>query len=148
MPILEAGWVDTKSNRWSPQLLQIHGPTADVTVGWIIENEEDDVPDVEPAKALIDTGASESCIDENLAIKLQLPVVDVNSMAGVGGAQDHNVYAAEVNITALGFKQFGRFTGVHLVAGGQTHQVLLGRTFLQDIIMVYDGRRGHVTISV
>jgi len=148
MPILEAGWVDTQTQRGSPQLLQIHGPTADVTVGWIIENEEDDVPDVEPAKALIDTGASESCIDENLAIKLQLPVVDVISIAGAGGAQDHNVYAAEVNITALNFMQFGRFSGVHLSAGGQSHQVLLGRTFLQTMIMVYDGRRGHVTISI
>lgn len=148
MPILEAGWVDTQTQHWSPQLLQIHGPTADVTVGWIIENEEDDVPDVESAKALIDTGASESCIDENLAIKLQLPIVDVISIAGAGGPQDHNVYAAEVNIPALSFKQFGRFAGVHLSAGGQSHQVLLGRTFLQPMIMVYDGRRGHVTISI
>lgn len=88
MPILEAGWVDTQTQRGSLQLLQIHGPTADVAVGWIIENEEDDVPDVEPVKALIDTGASESCIDENLAIKLRLPVVDVMSIAGsAGGAR-------------------------------------------------------------
>lgn len=148
MPILEAGWVDTQTQHWSPQLLQIHGPTANVTVGWLVENEEDDSPDAIRAKALIDTGALQSCIDDDLAVQLQLPVVDIVSISGVGGAQDHNVYAAEVNITALSFKQFGRFAGVHLSAGGQSHQVLLGRTFLQNMIMVYDGRRGHVTIAI
>ncbi len=148
MPILEAGWVDSQTQRGSPHALIENGPTADVMVGWLVENEEDNAPDAIPAKALIDTGASQSCIDEDLAVQLQLPVVDIISISGVGGAQDHNVYAAEVNITALSFKQFGRFAGVHLSAGGQSHQVLLGRTFLQPMIMVYDGRRGHVTISI
>ena len=147
MPILEAGWIDTNTQRGFPNALIIHGPTTDVTVGWMVENEEDNIPDVVPTKAFIDTGASESCIDEDIAIQLQLPVVDIIQIAGVGGAQEHNVYAAEVTIPGLEFKQYGRFAGVHLLDGGQQHGVLLGRSFLQTMIMVYDGRRGHVSIA-
>lgn len=35
--------------------------------------------------ALIDTGATESCIDEELAHQLQLPLVDRQQGSGVGG---------------------------------------------------------------
>ncbi len=38
-----------------------------------------------------------------------------------------------------------RFIGVDLVAGGQTHGVLLGRGFLEDVIMIYGGLKAQVT---
>jgi hypothetical protein len=42
---------------------------------------------------------------------------------------------------------WGRFAGVNLVAGGQTHATLLGRTFLQYLVMHYDGPTGRVTLT-
>ena len=47
----------------------------------------------------------------------------------------------------LNFTIYGMFAGVHLVAGGQIHRALIGRTFLQHYTMVYEGRTGTVTIS-
>ncbi len=41
----------------------------------------------------------------------------------------------------------GALAGVDLKAGGQTHNALLGRTFLRHFKMVYGGRSGTVTIS-
>lgn len=148
MPLLEVGWQDPTTLKGSPGALMENGPTTDVTVGWLTQNESENAPDFAPAKALIDTGATESCIDDNLALMLQLPIVDVITLSGIGGAEEHNVYAAEIRIPRLKFRQFGRFAGIHLSAGGQAHEVLLGRTLLQDMIMIYDGRRGHVTLAI
>lgn len=98
--------------------------------------------------ALIDTGAMESCIDEQLAQQLQLPLVDQVQVAGVGGHITLNVYLAHISLPALGgFTQYGRFSGVHLAAGGQPHQALIGRTLLRDSILIYDGKSGSVKLA-
>lgn len=47
----------------------------------------------------------------------------------------------------MNFTLYGRFLGVHLLAGRQPHQALLGRTFLQEFTMTYEGRTGVVTLS-
>jgi hypothetical protein len=97
--------------------------------------------------ALIDSGATESCIDEMLAISLKLPLIDKIMMGGVAGAKEHNVYLAALNMPAIGRSQYGRFAAVDLAGGGQLFRVLLGRTFLADVIHIYDGLRGQVTVG-
>lgn len=49
---------------------------------------------------------------------------------------------------ALNFTLYGAFFGVHLIAGGQPHQALLGRDFLQYMTMDYKGNTGSVTLSM
>jgi len=104
-----------------------------------------------PAKlldALIDTGASDSCIDEDMAAALKLPLVDQIDTSGVGGVHKLNVYLGYIRIVSLNYLQYGRFTGAKLQAGGQPHRALLGRTLLQGMILVYDGRDGTVRLAV
>jgi predicted aspartyl protease len=96
--------------------------------------------------ALIDTGATESCIDEQLAQRLQLPLIDQERRSGIGGTITLNIYLGYIVIPAIA-RVYGRFTGVHLQAGGQTHQALIGRTLLRDTLMVYDGRTGMVRLA-
>jgi predicted aspartyl protease len=97
--------------------------------------------------ALIDTGALESCIDSDLAMRLNLPIVDRRRISGVHGAREVNVHLAHIHIPALFFTIYGPFCSVDLAAGGQQHRALIGRTFLQSFTMVYDGRTGNVTLS-
>jgi predicted aspartyl protease len=97
--------------------------------------------------ALVDTGASQSCIDSDLAAALGLKPIDEILMAGVGGAKQHLVYLAHILIPQLDIIQWGAFAGVDLKAGGQAHRVLLGRTFLNGCILIYDGIRAQVTIA-
>jgi hypothetical protein len=101
----------------------------------------------EQVLALIDTGALMSCIDDVLAKKLALPVIDQQQCSGVSGTSNHDVYMAYIDIPNIGFGQYGRFLGVHLESGGQHHKVLFGRTLLQTMVMIYDGLRGHVTLA-
>lgn len=104
-----------------------------------------------PAKlldALIDTGAYDSCIDEDLAQKLELPLVDQVTTAGVGGQHQLNVYLGYIRIVPLNLVQYGRFTGAKLQAGGQPHMALIGRTVMKGMVLVYDGRDGTVRLAV
>jgi predicted aspartyl protease len=99
-------------------------------------------------EALIDTGATDSCIDEELATELQLPLIDHWDGSGIGGTEKFNVYLGHIRIAALGLIQYGRFMGVKLSAGNQPHQALLGRSVLKDMVLVYDGRDGSVRLAV
>ncbi|MEO5333533.1 MAG: retroviral-like aspartic protease family protein [Magnetococcus sp. YQC-5] len=146
MPLTDAGFLN-EEGRYQRDSLLWHGPSIQVIVGHM---QFPDIPtpeQFETVHALIDTGATESCIDAGLAERLQLPVVDLQPMSGIAGPTDHYVYLARVSIPSLDFTQYGRFTAVHLAQGGQEQAVLLGRTFLQHVIMIYDGLRAQVTLA-
>jgi hypothetical protein len=98
--------------------------------------------------ALIDTGAGDSCIDEDLANELGLPLVDKQVCSGVGGEHELNLYLGHIRIPGLGQIRWGRFIGVKLASGGQRHRALIGRAQLVGMILIYDGRTGAVTLSV
>ena len=97
--------------------------------------------------ALIDTGATQSCIDESIAVALKLPLIDKVMMGGVAGAKEHNVYLASLIVPGIR-SQYGSFAGVDLAGGGQVHRVLLGRTFFTHSILIYDGFRAQVSFGV
>jgi predicted aspartyl protease len=105
-------------------------------------------PSLKIVEALIDTGAFDSCIDEALAQELNLPLIDQADCSGVGGAHKLNVYLGHIRIIGLNCVQFGRFIGAKLTDGGQPHHALLGRSVLQSMILVYDGRTGNVSLAV
>jgi predicted aspartyl protease len=103
------------------------------------------IPSVQ-VPALIDTGASESCIDEQLAQQLQLPLIDTTITSGIGGSVTLNMYLAHISIPEL-VTEYGQFTGVHLQGGGQFHRALIGRKLLDDVLLVYDGHTGLVRLA-
>jgi predicted aspartyl protease len=97
--------------------------------------------------ALIDTGAADSCIDEDLANELGLPLVDRQTCSGVGGEHELNIYLGHIRIPSLGQIRWGRFTGARLASGGQVHRALIGRAQLTEMVLIYDGPTGAVTIT-
>lgn len=149
MPIIEAG-VPDNDGKLDPNQLTLLGPSIRVSIGHFRSGDESStIPkEDEFAVALVDTGATESCIDISLAQYLELPIVDTMTISGSDGAKKHDVYMAQIHIPDLKFTQFGKFAGVNLDGGGQLHKALLGRTFLQNTIMIYDGLRGQVTITI
>jgi len=65
----------------------------------------------------------------------------------ISGQQDAIMYLAQIHISKLGHTIYGAFAGVHLTKGGQPHRALMGRLFLQNFTMIYDGKTGAVKIS-
>jgi predicted aspartyl protease len=133
-------------------LLVSVGPTLFVDVGFdpnydaLVEGAKP-IPGVENVHALVDTGATECCIDSALALSLNLPVVDRRKISGISGLSEVNVHLAQVHVSSLLYTMYGLFSAVDLAAGGQNHQVLIGRTFLKDFLMTYEGTTGTVVIS-
>ena len=145
MPEVECGFLN------QPDLLVNLGPTIKVQIGFDQNYSANSgrIPYLPPQDyhALIDTGATESCIDSTIAIALGLPVINERDVSGVHGQAKVNVHLAQIYIPALQFTQYGAFSGVHLHAGGQPHSALLGRTLLRHMTMTHTGGTGSVILS-
>lgn len=155
MPSHECGFDYVEGESTGGELLVDFGPTIEVDIGF----DEHYIgaggvatappkPGIKEVRALIDTGATQNCIDSMLAARLGLPVIDRKKVSGVNGEMEVNVHLAQVHVPQLGRTISGRFFGVHLHAGGQQHSALIGRDFLRHVRMVYDGVTGKVTLSV
>lgn len=129
-----------------------YGPTLLVDVGFdpTFDPEKEGtipIPSIQQVHAVVDTGATISCIDKRLATQLKLPIVDRANFGGISGNYLADMHASQIYIPALDFIQYGSFAGVDLISGGQRHFVLIGRTFLNSFQMNYNGITGKVVIS-
>jgi len=156
MPRAKCGFNDSPPNA-APQLsgrdlLVSVGPTLLVDIGFDSKFDPAATPlktpsaSIQGVHALVDTGASESCIDRDLADQLKLPIIDRRKIAGVGGAHEVNMYLAQIHVPSLTFTLYGAFAGVGLADGGQPHKALIGRTFLMRFTMIYTGSTGDVEL--
>jgi predicted aspartyl protease len=102
---------------------------------------------VQNVPALIDTGATLSCIDDALAQQLQLPLINQTQSVGAHGQGPLNVYLAYIAVPGLNAVQAGEFIGAIMNVSGQIHRALIGRSLLQNMLLVYDGRSGSVKLA-
>jgi predicted aspartyl protease len=87
--------------------------------------------------ALIDTGASDICIDIKTARRLGLHAVDTTFIGGIGGSVESVVFADVLEVPNLQFRRVVRmFSPKDVVLSSK---MLLGRSFLENFIMTYDG---------
>ena len=129
----------------------IQGPTLLVEIGFdpAFEESEVDRPDIpdDLLPALVDTGATESCVDARLARELNMPLVGRRTVSGIGGDTQVDYFLGQIYVAGLGQTIYGHLAGVHLRNGGQPCYALIGRTFLQNLTLHYEGRTGNVTLS-
>jgi hypothetical protein len=153
MPEVNCGFQSPPGSDVGRDLLVYLGPTLIVDIGFDpsyipgLYPPTAPIPGMRGLQALVDTGALESCIDNLLASQLNLPVVDRTLISGLHGSHEANVFIAQIHIPSLDFTIYGNFVGVDLQAGGQGHCALIGRTFLQNFTMTYEGRTGTVITS-
>ena len=126
-----------------PFALTRYGTTVEVTVSPLVHDGKRPLKEV--THALIDTGAEESCIDERLARRLRMPVVDRQNLLG-RESREHNVYAANIVVHDLELAVQGRFVGIDFILEDIPQGVILGRTFLEGVVMIYNGLKGEATL--
>jgi predicted aspartyl protease len=97
----------------------------------------DGVPEYFEAGALIDTGASDNCIDYRIAQSLGLRVIDQRTISTVGGPIEVNVYLGVFEIPILRFKKLMRLFAPKI--DRVNYQVLIGRSVLKDYLLTFDG---------
>lgn len=97
---------------------------------------------------LVDTGASITCIDAQAAHQLDLPAIDVVSMASATHAGiDRNVYPIQIGIVGTPLRlQVPRAIEAELAAQGLV--LLIGRDALQFCTLFYNGPAGEITLSL
>ena len=150
MPDVECGFRHLPESN-TPEALVHLGPTLMVRIGF--DPNFRPVPGAAPElpsdrhPALVDTGATECCIDSELAVALNLPIFDRQQMASAHGVGAVDMHLAQIHVPELGVTVYGPFAGVHLRAGELHHTALIGRTFLRRFTMVYEGETGAVSIG-
>lgn len=149
MPSLQAGFKVGKDKETPADLLLRLGPTLLVDIGMKSRSAPSEPPDLpmKNVKALIDTGAGGDCIDDDLARALGLQISDEGEISGIGGRHTAFIYTARLYIPSANKLLFQQFTGVKLQQGDQWQRVILGRSFLRQYRMIYDGADGSVSLD-
>lgn len=129
-----------------PRLRVILGP--EQTIARQLQQKGEQLPGTVTGWALIDTGASCTCVDEDVAKQLQLPAVDVEIMTSASQeACERNVYPVSILVPDLQLPiSASRAIGASLKA--QDLVLLIGRDVLQACLLVYNGRIGQFTLSI
>ncbi len=134
--------------------LSARGPVIQVTIG-IEENfaqqliqGSQSIPEPKSGLALIDTGVSMTCIDEELAKILNLPVIDKATMSSAShNATEKDIYPILIQFIGVPIKvNVPRAMGASL--NNQGIIALLGRDALQNFTMFYNGLAGEITLSI
>ena len=145
MPIVNATFEDDLGLPDRHTFLR-HGPSLDIHFAPLARYAEPAL-EAPPAGALIDTGTQHDAIDAAFVESLRLPVVDTLDVVSRSGHHTIAVYAAFLAVPRLGLRRFGSFVGIDLAFAEVPHRVVLGRSFLDSVIMIYDGLRAQVTFA-
>ena len=134
----------------SPQI--VASPHEDVTIhghilSVIIHREpgaapEEGVRQFYETGALIDTGASDICVDYRIAQALKLRQVDQRTIGTAGGSVEVAVYNGVFEVPLLGFKRSMRLFAPRI--DRVNYSVLIGRSLLKDYIVNFNGPTGEV----
>ncbi|MCL5611679.1 MAG: retroviral-like aspartic protease family protein [Chloroflexi bacterium] len=137
-----------------PLALMQRGPIVQVTIG-VEQNmaqqlvaQGAQLPQPVSGVALIDTGATSTCIDEVIARQLNLPAIDVITIASASHANSkQNVYPALIEVIGIAIK-FNALRAIGVPLANQGIQVLIGRDLLQHCTLFYNGMIGSFTLSI
>jgi len=106
------------------------------------------LPPSEVGLALIDSGATSTCIDDEAARRLRLPAIDVVAVASASHAStQQNVHPIQIEVRGLPITiSAPRAIAAPLAPQGLL--VLIGRDVLQHCTLFYNGPAGSFSLSV
>ena len=145
MPQTTCGFNSIPGGASGAQLLVAYGPTLIVDIGFdpafrpTLIGILFPAPGIRGMRALVDTGAQESCIDSLLAAQLNLPIVDRRPVSGAHGSQLVNMHLAQIVVPSLSFTIYGAFAGVHLTLAARCTGRLLAEHFSRTTLWFTKG---------
>lgn len=140
-------------NKFSPQLLTNRGPILNIEVTpptalieqLVKQNKTPPTPKI--GYALLDSGASNTCIDRNIVEELEIPAIGIQEIYTPQGSQKQNKYPAKISFpgTSLPPVEFGSVYGSTLKNQGLI--ALIGRDLLSHFTFTYNGPGGFITLA-
>ena len=136
----------------SNQALAQRGPVVTVSLRPIEEQRQvmaergEPIPAAIDGLAMIDTGASVTCVDEAAAGRAGLHVVDRGTISSAShSAHSVPVFACDINVAGLGRIRLPRAMGATLENHGLL--AIIGRDALGSTVFIYNGPSGSFSIA-
>ncbi len=113
----------------------------------MVEQGQDMSPGVQGV-ALIDTGASQTCVDESAARAASIAVVGRGPVASAShDAHEVPIFAGQIEVAGLGAFNAQKAFGVNIL-NSQGIVALIGRDALQAAVFIYNGPDGSFSLSL
>jgi len=110
------------------------------------------IPAPRTGLALIDTGATRSCVDSQVISSLGVNPIGITVLGTAKGRSQHHLYPAKFSFPVIRFEvEFGSVVGVDLSgqgAGNTQIIALIGRDVLSRCILIYHGTKGSFTLAL
>jgi hypothetical protein len=156
MPIYDGEFRTQKGEPGPAGLLQI-GPVLPVEIAVpsalskFLSAQNQPIPAPRTGLALIDTGATRSCVDSQVISSLGVNPIGITSLGTARGRSQHHLYPAKFNFPAIRFEmEFDSVVGVDLSgqgAGKIQIIALIGRDVLSRCILIYYGTKGSFSLA-
>jgi hypothetical protein len=152
MPILNGVVLQPPGNVLGPAALQQNGPIIEVQVAipsaleQLFVRQNQPVPPPVRGRALIDTGATMSSVDDTAIRSLGVSPVGLINTGTAGGPQLQSMYPARFMLGVGWTFEFSRVTGSNLTGTGLI--ALIGRDVLSRTVLVYNGTMGVFSLAI
>lgn len=136
----------------APAGLQQNGPVIELQVAvpsaleQLLVRQSKPVPQPVRGRALIDTGATMSSVDDVVIRSLGVSPISLINTGTAGGPQLQSMYPARFVLGVGWVFEFSRVTGSNLAGTGLI--ALIGRDVLSRAILVYNGSMGVFSLAI
>lgn len=117
----------------------------------LLSSQNKPIPAPAPGFALIDTGASRTCIDSQVLSNLGISPIGVVTMGTAGGSSSCPLFPAKLSFPVVHLViDFGSVAGVNLqgqTVNGTPLVALIGRDVLLRCLLIYNGSGGFFTLA-
>ncbi len=133
--------------------LQVFGPRMLVEVSipdalaQALSAQQQTIPTPNVGHGLIDTGASNTCIDEAVAQALGLQVINKIQVNTPAGQVSKDVYGVKLSFPGTALPPIPFFAAGGAELANQGLVALIGRDFLMNKVLHYDGTLSTVSLS-
>ena len=158
MPVYSGEFRTQAGGQPGPGVLIGFGPILPVEIGVpsalskLLASQNKTIPAPMPGFALIDTGATRSCVDVNIISHLEIKPIGIVPLETPAGPSQHNLFPAKFNFPAIKFEfEFSSVVGVSLgqkSIGGKQIIALIGRDVLSRCLLVYNGPKASFSIAL
>ena len=158
MPIHNQHYIDRAQGRHNPAALAAAGPVLQEEVNLpqplinLLSSQNRSIPAASPGFALIDTGASRTCVDSPVLSNLGINPIGVVAMGTAGGSTSCLLYPARLSFPVINLViDFGSVAAVNLQGqkvNGTPLVALIGRDVLSRCLLIYSGTDGFFTLAL
>ena len=143
---------DTGGHAGNGAELQLEGPKVTIEIGVptvlaeFLARSGLPVPSARRGFALIDTGASITAVDEGVVASLGIQPIGQMKLSTPSQSRSSWLYAARLTCSAVAMPPLEVLDIVGCSLQPQGFIALLGRNFLRNVVLVYDGPGGFFTL--